>query len=102
MRDMRLRISSGSTTGGLSGSRMRSSSFTSTIASGTKIYVQVDSANSDTTYGAILETHEQSGQPYNNIRGPQTTTQPIVIPDTPGDAARPDAALPARPDSANR
>jgi uncharacterized repeat protein (TIGR01451 family) len=35
-----------------------------------QIYVQVDSANTDTTYGAVLENHEMTGGAYNNIRGP--------------------------------
>jgi subtilisin-like proprotein convertase family protein len=34
------------------------------------IYAQVDSANTGTTYGAVLETHELSGGAYNNIAGP--------------------------------
>ena len=36
----------------------------------TPLYIQVDSANADTTYGAILETHEIFGAAYNNIAGP--------------------------------
>ena len=31
------------------------------------IYIQVDSANADTNYGNILETHENAGGTYNNI-----------------------------------
>ena len=31
------------------------------------IYVQVDSDNSLTNYGAVLEVHEISGDEYNNI-----------------------------------
>jgi PKD repeat protein len=37
---------------------------------GTPIYVQVDSVNSATNYGAVLENHEISGAAYNNIVGP--------------------------------
>ncbi len=37
---------------------------------GTPIYVQVDSVNSATNYGAVLENHEISGAAYNNIIGP--------------------------------
>jgi len=37
---------------------------------GTPIYAQVDSADADTTYGAILELDEIRGLPYNNILGP--------------------------------
>jgi CSLREA domain-containing protein len=40
------------------------------ISPNTPIYAQVDSANTDTTYGAVLEAHEIVGGPYNNILGP--------------------------------
>ena len=43
------------------------SSFSGIVPAGTPIYAQVDSANTLTTYGAILETHEANGAPYNNI-----------------------------------
>ena len=39
------------------------------IAPNTSIYAQVDSADMATTYGAVLETHEINGGPYNNILG---------------------------------
>ena len=74
------------------------SAFLAPIPVGTKVYVQVDSANDLTTYGAVLETHEASGGTYNNITGPFITTQAISIP--PAAAAvgqRPDATLPQRP-----
>jgi uncharacterized repeat protein (TIGR01451 family) len=44
------------------------------LAIGTPIYAQVDSADASTTYGAVLENHEISGAPYNNIRGPVLVT----------------------------
>lgn len=45
----------------------------------TPLYVQVDSANADTDYGALLETHEIFGEAYNNIAGPFFfTEQPAV------------------------
>ena len=37
------------------------------VAPGTPIAVQVDSANTDTTYGAVLEIHEVFSTTYNNI-----------------------------------
>jgi len=37
------------------------------LAAGTPVYVQVDSWNADTTYGAVLESHEIGGGVYNNI-----------------------------------
>jgi hypothetical protein len=43
------------------------------IPSGTPVYVQVDSADADTAYGAVLETHEIVGEPYNNIAGTYAT-----------------------------
>ena len=46
------------------------SKFSGTLPSGTPIYVQVDSANGLTTYGAVLENHEIAGAFYNNVSGP--------------------------------
>ena len=43
------------------------SRFDGNIPAGAEIYVQVDSANQNTTYGAILEIHEANGEAYNNI-----------------------------------
>ncbi|MEM7332178.1 MAG: hypothetical protein AAF490_08800 [Chloroflexota bacterium] len=40
------------------------------IAVGTAIYIQVDSANANTDYGGVLETHEITDETYNNIFGP--------------------------------
>ena len=40
------------------------------LASNTAVYVQVDSYNSQTTYGMVLEGHEIAGEDYNNIAGP--------------------------------
>jgi uncharacterized repeat protein (TIGR01451 family) len=50
------------------------SKFPALLPVGTPIYVQVDSANVNTTYGAVLEDHEISGEPYNNITGPVFST----------------------------
>ncbi len=41
---------------------------------GTPIYVQVDSANATTSFGAVLESHEIVGGAYNNIMGPTYVT----------------------------
>jgi len=41
-----------------------------TIAIGTPIYAQVDSANTNTDYGNVNEIHEINGGIYNNIVGP--------------------------------
>jgi len=46
------------------------SNFTGAFAAGVSIYVQVDSANDGTTYGAVLESHEVAGGAYNNVSGP--------------------------------
>jgi hypothetical protein len=43
------------------------------LKSGIWIYAQVDSYNSETTYGGILENHEMVGGTYNNITGVQFT-----------------------------
>ncbi|HNP71509.1 MAG TPA: hypothetical protein PKK15_10385, partial [Kouleothrix sp.] len=43
------------------------SQLSTPIAPGDVIYAQVDSANVNTDYGAVLESHELHGGPYNNI-----------------------------------
>jgi len=43
------------------------SAFGADLTPGTRIAVQVDSANVDTTYGGVLEEHEVLGGTYNNI-----------------------------------
>ncbi|MBI4786755.1 MAG: right-handed parallel beta-helix repeat-containing protein [Chloroflexi bacterium] len=67
-----------------------------TLAAGTSVYAQVDSANADTNYGGVLENHESTGGAYNNITGAQLTTG-LSVPRA--GAARAQAAkkLPRRP-----
>jgi hypothetical protein len=54
------------------------------LAAGTPVYVQVDSWNADTAYGAVLESHESAGGVYNNIGstvstlGGEGATQPGI------------------------
>ena len=43
------------------------------LAEGTPVYAQVDSASGDTTYGAVLESHEITGGAYNNISSTVST-----------------------------
>ncbi len=43
------------------------SKLPTSLPAGTCLYVQVDSANAGTTYGAVRETHEWNGGPYDNI-----------------------------------
>ena len=50
------------------------SRFSAPLPAGTPIYAQVDSANADTVYGAVLESHEITGEEYNNIAGPEFYT----------------------------
>ncbi len=40
------------------------------LAVGTPVYAQVDSADAETDYGAVLEDHEISGGAYDNVAGP--------------------------------
>jgi hypothetical protein len=47
------------------------SNLPASISAGTPIYVQVDSANTTTNYGNVLETHEITNGTYNNIVGPK-------------------------------
>jgi uncharacterized repeat protein (TIGR01451 family) len=49
------------------------SNFPGGLPSGTPIYAQVDSAHTNSIYGAVLENHEITGLPYNNISGPVLT-----------------------------
>jgi hypothetical protein len=47
------------------------------LPAGTIIYGQVDSANLNTPYGGVLEIHEMTGQPYNNVSGPVSAAAEI-------------------------
>ncbi len=76
------------------------SSFTAPIAAGTQVYVQVDSANANSTYGAVRETHEISGTTYDNIAGPTASISDTILTISgAGHAAGnpPAAGLPSRP-----
>jgi len=53
--------------------------FSGSLPEGTPIYAQVDSLNTNTTYGSVFELDEVEGQIYYNIFGPITSTL------TPGD-----------------
>ena len=46
------------------------STFPGGLPAGTPIYAQADSAHTNSVYGAVLENHEITGLPYNNITGP--------------------------------
>jgi hypothetical protein len=61
------------------------SQLPATIGSGSTIYVQADSANSNTTYGAVLEQHEARGEAYNNITR-VITTAPVGTSSAPAGA----------------
>ena len=65
------------------------------LAAGTLVMAQVDSANTATSYGAVLETHEIAGYPYNNL------AQISIATDTPLGLAlpvnQPGSIPPARP-----
>ncbi|NJN55587.1 MAG: PKD domain-containing protein, partial [Anaerolineae bacterium] len=43
--------------------------FSGGLSAGTPVYAQVDSARAGSDYGNVLEDHEISGGPYNNITG---------------------------------
>ncbi len=43
------------------------SNFPEPLAPGTPVYIQVDSVNTETSYGNVLESHEIRGGAYNNI-----------------------------------
>ena len=46
------------------------SNVPSVLPAGVPIYAQVDSANAETDYGGVFESHEWLGGVYNNITGP--------------------------------
>ena len=50
------------------------SSISWPLLAGVPVYAQVDSANTGTTFGAVLETHEILGGPYANNLGSQVVT----------------------------
>ncbi len=66
---------------------------------GSSIYAQVDSANADTDYGAVLESHEMDGGAYNNIYGPALSGLGVGVAPIQSGSGAPRWAerLPARP-----
>jgi len=54
------------------------SNFSGTIAPGSVIYGQVDSANSESSLGGVIETDELNAGPYNNIAGPVQLTSTVT------------------------
>jgi hypothetical protein len=80
------------------------SNYAGSLPVGVPIYVQVDSANTSTTYGGVLEGHEIVNGPYNNILGPAYTTanttgtEPgVVTPPANGLPSAPGISMPPRP-----
>jgi len=75
------------------------SNFPAPLPAGTPIYVQVDSANVGTTYGAVLENHEMAGEAYNNVGGPVLSTLNAMEEGTATEAHPPTPSgwLPPRP-----
>jgi hypothetical protein len=71
-------------------------SLTTTLTSGMSIYAQVDSLGSD--YGAVLEQHERSGEPYNNIMGITLTNACNLAPSRLADSPTQPGAAGATPD----
>jgi hypothetical protein len=71
------------------------------LPAGTQVYAHVDSLNTETTYGGVLENHEIVGGAYNNIAGPVESTgvsSGIEPPSVAGDDGLvEDGALPTRP-----
>jgi hypothetical protein len=65
------------------------------IAAGTQLYAHVDSANTQTTYGGVLEVHERRGASYNNLLS-ATAASAIAPPAGPVLQAEPNAELPPR------
>lgn len=55
----------------------QNSTYGGVLPAGTPVYAQVDSAHLNTTYGAILETHEILGEPYNNVSAEYTAVSSV-------------------------
>ena len=75
------------------------SNFAGNLPIGTRVYAQVDSANADTTYGAVLENHEITGDRYNNITWTTVGTASLAKVPPPAKDQQPDLSLllPRRP-----
>ena len=56
------------------------SALPTTLNPGDVLYAQVDSANTTTTYGVVLEEHEIIGTPYNNVSHIIVTEQQPINP----------------------
>jgi hypothetical protein len=70
------------------------------LAPGTPVYAQVDSANTLTTYGAVLENHEITGGYYNNVTAATSIVgqELVVEPSVTGRNPPPSSGhLPSRP-----
>jgi len=73
------------------------SNMPATLPAGTPIYAQVDSANTSTNYGAVLENHEITGLPYNNITSAVSGSLVIEQLTWAGEQQSPSPNLPPRP-----
>lgn len=58
------------------------SSYAGMLPIGTPLYVQVDSAHLGTTHGGVLEGHEITGDPYNNVSTSTASTVTMTNPTT--------------------
>jgi hypothetical protein len=69
------------------------------LNAGTLVYAQADSANANTTYGAVLENHEIIGGEYNNIASTDSTSTMSAMLRSDGGQATPPprGKLPSRP-----
>ena len=56
------------------------SNFSGSIVAGSTVYAQVDSANANTNYGNVLETHEILNGTYNNIAMTTAATAVFIPP----------------------
>jgi uncharacterized repeat protein (TIGR01451 family) len=76
------------------------SRFPETLAVGTPVYAQVDSANTGTDYGVVLEIDEIKDEPYNNIVGPVLSAARFPLETTyqQSDIGPPSVSWPLRPE----
>ena len=72
------------------------SNFNGTVPAG-DLYVQVDSANAATTYGAVLESHEATGGTYNNISSTTVSRSVSFVGDTKTGRDPSNSFMPKRP-----
>jgi endonuclease/exonuclease/phosphatase family metal-dependent hydrolase len=77
--------------------RADQSAWGGSILAGATLSAHIDSANTSTRYGAVLEIHERDGEPYNNVQE-ATAASPIAPPAVTMNTLLASDDMPARPE----